>query len=125
MRNEDLLGSCSRTIPDPEHPARERPEVPTLLFLACFIIGPAILTWGLVRLVLARDPSSSRARILRICVPLGAVLPLLPGTVMVALSSQIYNSVFIAIIATTMAAMVTSLCVCLPVGLSLTRHLAR
>lgn len=92
-----------------------------LLFLACFIVAPAVLTGGLARRFLSRNPAASRGQILRACVPAGAILPLLPITAMVALSDDIYNPVLIAVMATAVGALLVGVLVCLPVGLAMTR----
>lgn len=92
-----------------------------LLFLAWFIAAPAFLTRMFVRYFLSRNPTASRGRTLRTCVPAAAVLPLLPLTTLVAVSDEIYNPVLIAIMATAMGAVLVGLLVCLPVGLAMTR----
>ena len=58
-----------------------------------------------------------------IAVPAASILPLLPVTAMVAYSSEIYNPLLIAIMGTAIAAVAVGLCICLPVGLVLTRDL--
>ena len=86
---------------------------------------PAVMTRWLVRLALSRNVCASRGQILRTWTPLSAVLPLLPGTVIVAVSDQIYNPLLIAIMGTALAGLAVGLCVCLPIGLAMTRHLGR
>lgn len=86
------------------------------------MIAPAGLTWGLVRYFLSRDPAASRERVLRVSVPAGAILPLLPLAAMIALSESVYNPVPIAILATAIGALAVGVLVCLPLGLALTRH---
>lgn len=93
-----------------------------LLFLLCFLIAPAGLTWAFVQHFLSRNPDASRGRILRTSVPAGAILPLLPLTAMVALSQEIYNPVPIAILATAIGALAVGALVCLPLGLALTKR---
>lgn len=95
----------------------------SLLLLLLLFVLPGILTWGLVRLLVVYGHGSSRRRVLRIAVPLGATLPLLPGTVWVAMTNLINNPLPIAIAGTLMIAAVVALVVCLPVGLAATRNL--
>lgn len=92
-----------------------------LLFLACFIVAPAVLTGVLARHFRSRNPNVSRGRILQTCVPAAAVVPLLPVSAMVALSDDIYNPLLIAVMATTIGALLVGTLVCLPVGLAMTR----
>lgn len=92
-----------------------------LFFLGVVVFAPAALTWGLVRLVLWRNPETGRGRILSIAVPLGASLPLTPAALSVALSNEIYNSALIALMGTLLVGGGVGACVCLPVALSLTR----
>ena len=94
-----------------------------VLFLLCLVLLPAALTWGFVRLALSRSADASRARILLLCVPPAALLPLLPGTATVMISNAIFNPLLIAVMATLIIGAGVALCVCLPVGLAMTRHL--
>ena len=96
-----------------------------VFFILCLVILPAALTWGFVRLAMSRSTGSSRARILVLCVPPAALLPLLPGTAAVMISNAIFNPVLIALMATLIVGAGVALCICLPVGLALTRHLGR
>ena len=96
-----------------------------LLILVCLILAPAALTWGLVQFALARSADTPRAKILLICVPPAALLPLLPATITVMISNAIFNPLLIALMATLIVGAGVALCVCLPVGLALTRHLGR
>lgn len=95
----------------------------SLLFLAILILLPALFTWGLVRLLVAYGHGGSRRHVLSIAVPAGALLPMLPGTVWVAMSDMINNAALIAVAGTLMLAAVIGVCVCLPVGLAATRDL--
>jgi hypothetical protein len=97
--------------------------VVSLLFLAILILLPALFTWGLVRLLVAYGHGGSRRQVLAKAVPGGALLPLLPGTVWVAMADMINNAPLIAVVGTMMLAVVIGLCVCLPVGLAATRDL--
>lgn len=92
-----------------------------LLLLACLVLAPAALTAGLVRLLAGRASLSGRRRLLFICVPTGAFLPLLPLTVAVATYDGINNAVPIALVGTLGVGIVVALIVCLPVGLALSR----
>jgi ABC-type phosphate/phosphonate transport system permease subunit len=99
--------------------------MPILLFLVSLVVAPAVLTWALVRLALWRNANASRAQVLKASVPLGAIVPLLPWSALVALSDEIYNPLLIAVMGTALAGVATGLCVALPTGLALTRHLGR
>lgn len=96
--------------------------MPALLFLICFIVAPAVLTHGLVRLALWLRPQWGRGRILRTVLPMAAILPLLPFGVMIARYDGIDNAVPIGVVVTALAALVVGLCVCLPVGLGVLRR---
>ena len=95
----------------------------SLLFFAILILLPALFTWGLVRLLVAYGHGGTRRQVLAKVVPAGAVLPLLPGTVWVAMTDMINNAALIAVVGTLMLAAVIALCICLPVGLASTRDL--
>lgn len=95
----------------------------SLLLLAILILLPALFTWGLVRLLVAFGHGGSRRQVLAKAVPTGALLPLLPGTVSVAMTDTINNAALIAVAGTLMVAAVIGICVCLPVGLATTRNL--
>jgi hypothetical protein len=97
----------------------------SLALLACLIVLPALLTFGLVRLFLAHNGSLSRSQVLRKAVPIGAILPLLPVTWLVASATNIDNPVPIAIVATLLMAGIVGFCVCLPIGWMATQHIAR
>lgn len=95
----------------------------SLLLFAILILLPALFTWALVRLLVAYGHGGSRRQVLTIAVPSGALLPLLPGTVWVAMAEMINNAALIAVAGTLMLAAAIALCVCLPVGLAATRYL--
>ena len=95
----------------------------SLLFFAILILLPSLFTWGLVRLLVAYGHGGTRRQVLVKAVPAGALLPLLPGTVWVAMTDTINNAALIAVTGTLMVAAVIALCVCLPVGLAATRDL--
>jgi hypothetical protein len=97
--------------------------VASLLFLAILILLPALFTWVLVRLLVAYGQGGSRRQVLAKAVPAGALLPLLPGTIWVAMEDMINNAALIAVAGTLMLAVVIGVCVCLPVGLAATRDL--
>lgn len=95
----------------------------SLLILTLLFVLPALFTWGLVRLLLAHDIRTTRRSLLALAVPAGAILPLLPGTVWLAMTDTINNPVPIAIAGTLILAAGVGLLVCLPVGLAATRDI--
>lgn len=97
----------------------------SLILLACLVLLPGMITWGLARLLVSRSASRSRREVLRSAVPVGALLPQGPLFYRVATATNIDNAVPIAIAATLMVAGVVALLVCLPIGLAATRDLSR
>lgn len=90
----------------------------SLVAFVWLLFVPALLCWGLVRLLKWHYPEYSRRKVLAIAVPTSAFLPLIPAAVMIAQAQNINNAALIAVMATALVGTVIALVVCLPTGIA-------